>query len=61
MLTYMSKGLLYGSVLIFSTIGSYIPVLWHASFFSMSSIVGGIIGTVVGIWAALKINNYVDF
>jgi hypothetical protein len=57
----MSKGLLYGSVLIFSTIGSYIPVLWHAGFFSLSSIMGGIIGTVVGIWAALKINNYVDF
>jgi ABC-type lipoprotein release transport system permease subunit len=57
----MSKGLLYGSVLIFSTIGSYIQVLWHAGFFSLSSIMGGIIGTVVGIWAALKINNYVDF
>jgi hypothetical protein len=61
MLRAMSKGLLYGSVLIFSTIGSYIPVLWHAGFFSLSSILGGIIGTIVGIWAAIKANNYVDF
>jgi hypothetical protein len=57
----MSKALLYGSVLIFSTIGSYIPVLWHAGFFSLSSIIGGIIGTIFGIWAAIKANNYVDF
>jgi len=61
MLMAMSKALLYGSVLIFSTIGSYIPVLWHAGFFSLSSIIGGIIGTVFGIWAAIKANNYVDF
>lgn len=57
----MNKGLLYGSVLVFSTAGSYVPVLWHAGFFSMSSIIGGIVGTIIGIWAAIKINNYVDF
>jgi ABC-type lipoprotein release transport system permease subunit len=61
MLMTMSKALLYGSVLIFSTIGSYMPVLWHAGFFSFSSIIGGIVGTIVGIWAAIKINDYVDF
>jgi hypothetical protein len=61
MLIFMSKGLLYASVLIFSTIGSYVPVLWHAGFFSFSSIIGGIIGTIIGIWAAIKANNYVDF
>lgn len=53
----MSKGLLYLSVIIFSSIGSYVPVLWHAGFFSMSSIIGGVIGTVVGIWVAIKLNN----
>ncbi len=57
----MSKGLLYGSVLIFSTVGGYIPSFWHAGFLSISGIMGGIIGTIVGIWIALKINNYVDF
>jgi hypothetical protein len=56
----MSKGLIYGSVIFFSTIGGYIPSLWHAGFFSVSGIVGGIIGTAFGIWVAVKINNYVN-
>lgn len=54
------KFLIYTSVFIFSTIGAYIPALWHASLFSVSSIIGGILGTVVGIWAAIKVNNYVE-
>jgi hypothetical protein len=57
----MSKGLIYGSVLIFSTIGGYIPSLWHAGIFSISGLTGGIVGTVAGIWIAIKINSYVDF
>ena len=55
------KFLLYSSVLIFSTIGGYLPTLWHAGFFSLWGIVGGIVGTIVGIWVALKLNNYFDF
>jgi hypothetical protein len=54
------KFLIYTSVFIFSTIGAYIPALWHAGFFSIASILGGIIGTVVGIWAAIKLNTYLD-
>jgi hypothetical protein len=54
------KTLIYGSVLIFSTIGGYIPSLWHAGFFSISGIAGGIIGTAMGIWVAIKANNYLD-
>ncbi|MBX4190646.1 hypothetical protein KW794_01010 [Candidatus Saccharibacteria bacterium] len=54
------KFLIYTSVFIFSTIGAYIPAIWHASLFSVSSIIGGIIGTVFGIWAAIKLNNYLD-
>jgi len=52
------KALIYASVLIFSTIGSYVPTLWHAGFFSWASIIGGIIGTIFGIWVAVKLNNY---
>lgn len=53
------KGLIYGSVLIFSTIGGYIPSLWHAGFLSFWGIIGGIVGTVIGIWIAVKLyNNY---
>jgi len=51
--------MIYASVLIFSTVGSYVPVLWHASLFSFASILGGIIGTFFGIWVALKLKDYV--
>jgi hypothetical protein len=57
----MSKGLIYGSVLVFSTIGGLIPSLWHAGLFSLSGILGGIIGTVVGIWVAIRLNDYVSY
>ncbi|HSX17937.1 MAG TPA: hypothetical protein VLE51_01100 [Candidatus Saccharimonadales bacterium] len=54
----MNKRLLWGSITIFSIIGSYIPVLWHASEFSAASILGGLIGGLFGIWAAIKLNEY---
>jgi len=34
-----------------SMIGSYIPVLFGASLFSMISIFGSFIGGIIGIWA----------
>jgi len=55
------KSLIYGSVLIFSTIGGYIPSLWHAGFLSISGIIFGIIGTIFGIWIAIKLNNYFGY
>jgi hypothetical protein len=54
------KWLIYGSVLVFSTIGAYIPSIWHAGMFSIWGIVSTIVGTAIGIWAAIKINDYVD-
>ncbi|HET9850020.1 MAG TPA: hypothetical protein VFP35_00085 [Candidatus Saccharimonadales bacterium] len=54
----MSKSLVWISITIFSTIGSYIPVLWHASFFSLTSIIGGFFGAIVGIYAAFKLKDY---
>ena len=53
------KALIYMSVLVFSTIGGYIPELWHQGFFSFESILGGIIGTAFGIWVAIKLSYYV--
>lgn len=55
------KTLIYASVFIFSTIGGFIPSLWHAGFLSLWGIFGGIVGTAVGIWVALKINQNYDF
>jgi hypothetical protein len=54
----MNKGLMYLSITIGSTVGSYIPVLWHAGFFSVASILGGLVGAFAGVWAALKLNDY---
>jgi hypothetical protein len=52
------KWLIYTSVFIFSTIGGYIPSLWHAGIFSAWGLIGGTVGTVFGIWAAIKARDY---
>ena len=57
----MNKWLLYGCATLGSIIGSYVPALWHAGFLSMWGMVGGLVGAIVGIWVAFRINNYVDF
>jgi hypothetical protein len=54
MLNGMSKGYVYLWIFIGSSIGSYLPVLFHQGFFSAISIIGGTIGAFVGIWAAVK-------
>ena len=52
--------MVYIFVTIGGLVGSYIPVLlWHASAFSIASILGGVIGGVAGIWAAVKMMQYV--
>ena len=50
----MSKGYVYLWVFIGSSVGSYVPVLFHQGFFSLASILGGLVGAFVGIWAAVK-------
>jgi hypothetical protein len=54
----MNKALLYGCITLGGVIGSYIPSLWHADFLSLSSILLGGVGGLVGIWVAFKLNNY---
>lgn len=56
----MGKGLVYGNVLIFGTLGAYIPAIWNKSIFSIISVIGCVIGAVFGIWLAAKINSYLD-
>lgn len=59
MLIVMSKGFMYLFITIGSTVGSYIPVLWHAGLFSAASILGGLVGALAGVWAAYKLGNYI--
>jgi len=53
------KSLVYLSVLVFSTIGSLIPEIFHQGMFSMAGIIGGVVGTIFGIWVAIKLNDYI--
>ncbi|MBX4201373.1 hypothetical protein KW803_00555 [Candidatus Saccharibacteria bacterium] len=56
----MNKMLLYGCIFLGGIIGSYIPALWHAGVFSAAGLIGGVIGSIVGWWAARYINNMFD-
>ena len=49
-----------GSV-VFGAIGSYVPVLFGGDIDSMIgwSILGGLIGGIFGIWAAVKVYNLI--
>ncbi len=44
-------------MIIGSTVGGYIPALWGAGFFSMSSIVLTAVGGFLGIWFGYKISR----
>lgn len=55
----MSKGLMWICITVGGIVGSYIPViLFHSSAFSIASIVWGGIGSLAGIWLAVKLNSY---
>ena len=38
-------------------VGGYVPVLWGASSFSLTSFVFGVIGAAAGIWAGVRISE----
>ena len=55
----MSKKLVTFCILLFSTIGSYLPVwFFHQSELSFASLLAGGAGGLFGIYAAVKINEY---
>ena len=53
----MSKKAAYFGMFVGSTIGGFVPVLWHASLFSMSAIVLSGIGGIAGIWVAHRLSR----
>lgn len=56
----MNKALMWTSITVFGFIGSYIPViLWRAGGFSGWSIFGGFVGSLFGVWAAIRLNDYI--
>jgi hypothetical protein len=49
------KKIVMTGMIIGSTAGSYLPLLWGDSAFSLSSILFGALGGFAGIWAGYKI------
>ena len=44
-------------MLIGSTIGGFVPELWHASAFSYASVLFSGIGALAGLWIGVKLGN----
>ncbi len=44
-----------------STLGGYIPALWGGSLLSLTSILFGVIGGVIGIWLGYRLSKYLGF
>lgn len=40
-----------------SIVGAYVPMLWGAGVFSMSSVIFSGIGGILGIWLGFKLGN----
>lgn len=57
----MNKLLIGIGMFLGSTIGSYIPILWGGSLFSITSILWSVIGGLVGIWIGYRISKYLGF
>lgn len=51
----MDKRLVGLGMIIGSTLGAYVPVWFGASTLSYQSVLGALIGGILGIWAAVKL------
>jgi uncharacterized membrane protein YeaQ/YmgE (transglycosylase-associated protein family) len=55
-----SKFVIYFCLFVGSSIGSYLPTLWHQDMFSFQSIIGSAIGGIIGVWVGFKINQMIE-
>ncbi|MEP7340512.1 MAG: hypothetical protein ABI977_22460 [Acidobacteriota bacterium] len=51
------KAMVRIGILIGSTVGGYIPVIWGAEMLSLSSLFGSLLGGLLGVWIAYKIDQ----
>ncbi len=52
------KSFIWLGLAVGSSIGSMLPLLWGGNTFSMSSILLGAVGGLLGIWGAYKLSNW---
>ena len=55
-----TKSLVFIFMTIGSIVGGYIPSLWGADSFSMSSLVFGSVFAIIGIWIGFKIGQQIN-
>lgn len=53
----MDRKLVTLGLIVGSTIGGYVPVLWGADVFSFSSIFCSAIGALIGIWVGFRLGH----
>jgi hypothetical protein len=53
----LSKKAIWLGMFVGSTIGGSVPLLWHASMFSVSSVFLSAVGALAGIWGAYKLTR----
>ncbi|MEK9177488.1 MAG: hypothetical protein AAB777_00025 [Patescibacteria group bacterium] len=53
------RSLIWFGVFAGSTVGGFIPKLWGASLFSMSSVILSAIGGLAGIWIGYKLSQII--
>jgi hypothetical protein len=53
----MGRGVIGMSVLFGGLVGGYVPTLWGASSLGVESLLFGAIGSVVGVFAGIRINE----
>jgi len=51
------KAFIWICVTVGGTVGAYIPDLWGASVFSMSSILLSAVGGLTGVWLGFKVSH----
>jgi hypothetical protein len=55
----VTKKIIMVGMVVGSFAGSYIPLIWGDSAFSMSSLLFGALGGFIGIWAGYKVADWV--
>jgi len=53
----MSKKLIWGGMILGSTVGNMLPMLWGGDAMSMTGLLLSAIGGIVGIWAGYRIGQ----